>query len=125
MDVNETIARAEAALPGERVPEDERDPRWQAIIALADFIESDPEPVWSFVERWGKHADDDLRAAVATCLLEHLLEHHFALIYPRMERLARSSHLFAETVGMCWQFGQSKVPENAARLESLVEGTRG
>jgi len=43
-----------------------------------------------------------------------------------MERLARSDHSFAETVGMCWQFGQSELPENAARLDGLVKelGTR-
>jgi hypothetical protein len=121
MNVHEAIAAAEAILPGQSAAEGEEDARWQAIIAIGDFVESDPEPVWAFVERWGKHPDDDLRAAIATCLLEHLLEHHFDSVLPRVERLARSDRRFAETLGMCWRFGQSKLGANAFRLASLVK----
>jgi hypothetical protein len=121
MSVAEAIRNAEAILPGQQAAEGEDDPRWQAIIAVAAFIETDPEPVWSFVERWGKHPDDDLRSAMATCILEHLLEYHFDLIFPRMERAARSNPYFAEMVGGCWLFGQSELPENAARLQRLVK----
>jgi hypothetical protein len=124
MNVSEAIARAEAILPGQQAAEGEKDPRWQAIIAVAGFVESDPEAVWSFVERWGKHPDTDLRAAIATCILEHLLEYHFDLIFPRMERLARSNPCFAEMVGGCWLFGQSELAENAARLQWLVKDVR-
>jgi hypothetical protein len=121
MNVNEAIASAEAILAGKEAAEGEQDPRWHAIIAVGEFIETDPEPVWSFVERWGVHPDDDLRSAITTCLLEHLLEFHFDLIFPRMERLARSNRCFAENVGGCWLFGESELPENAARLHRLVE----
>jgi hypothetical protein len=124
VDVNEAIARAEAILPGERAGEGERDPRWQAIIDIGGFIESDPEPIWSFIERWGKRPDEDLRMAIATCLLEHVLECHFDLIFARMERLARSNRWFAEMVGTCWRFGQSELPESAARLEGLMRELR-
>jgi hypothetical protein len=78
MDVLEAIRQAESLLPGEPV-EEGQDPRWQAIIAVGEHIESDPEVVWSFIRRWGSHRQEDLRDAVATCLLEHLLEHHFTL----------------------------------------------
>jgi hypothetical protein len=118
MNVHEAIASAEAILPGKEAAEGERDPRWQAIIAVGGFIETDPKPVWSFVERWGVHPDDDLRAAIATCLLEHLLDCDFDLIFPRMERLARLNPRFAEMVGWCWSFGDS---EHAARLHRLIE----
>ncbi len=121
MNVHEAIASAEAILPGKLAAKDEKDPRWQAIIAVGEFIEADPESVWLFVERWGKYRSKDLRTAIATCLLEHLLEYHFDLIFPRMERLARSNPRFAETVGGCWLFGESEFPENAARLHRLVE----
>jgi hypothetical protein len=124
MDVNEAIANTEAILPGEQAAEGEKDPRWQAIIAVGDFVESDPEPVWLFVERWAQHPDDDLRSAIATCLMEHLLEYHFDLLFPRMEVLARSNRWFAETVGMCWLFGQSELSGNAARLTGLVNELR-
>ena len=52
MNVNEAIAAAEAILPVKEAAEGEKDPHWQAIIAISDFVETDPEPVWLFVERW-------------------------------------------------------------------------
>jgi hypothetical protein len=121
MNVHEAIARAEAILPGKLAAKGEYDPRWQAVIAVGNFVETDPEPLWSFVERWGRHRSQDLRAAIATCLLEHLLEYHFDLVFPRMKRLARSNRRFAELVGWCAEFGQSQLPKNAARLHRLVK----
>jgi hypothetical protein len=119
-DVAKAIREAEALLPGVPV-EDGRDPRWQAIIAVGEHIEDDPEPVWGFISRWGGHAQADLRAAVATCLLEHLLEHHFAAYFPRVEERARADILFADTFLSCSAFGLSKEGENAARFEALKE----
>jgi hypothetical protein len=58
MNIAEAIQNADAVLPGEQAAEGEEDVRWQAIIAVGEFVESDPEPVWSFVERWGKHPND-------------------------------------------------------------------
>jgi hypothetical protein len=119
MNVNEAIAQAEAILPGTAAPEDEKDPRWQAIIAVGEFIEDQPEAVWSFVERWGAYPDNDLRAAIGTCLIEHLLEYHFDLTFPKMERVARSDPNFAQVVDRCWVFGEAGRPDNAARLQQL------
>jgi hypothetical protein len=97
------------------------DPRWQAIIAVGWFIEAEPEAVWGFAARWGKHANADLRMAVATCLLEHLLEHHFELLFPRVEQLARRSVRFADTFTSCWEFGQAELPRNSRRFDALVK----
>lgn len=119
MGIEQAIREAEALLPG--IPVDEGDdPRWQAIIAVGEFIESDPEAVWEFIVRWGCHPEDDLRAAIATCLLEHLLEYHFAQFFPRVEDLAESSGLFGDTFKRCWQFGQSDAPGNAERFKALM-----
>src|SRR5436190_6412056 len=117
--VQRAIARAERILPGAPPPAGKRDPRWQAIIRVGEFIETQPEPVWQFAHRWGKHAQPDLRIAVATCLLEHLLEHHFELLFPRLRRAAMESRRFADTVGSCWWFGQAKARKNAARVKRL------
>jgi hypothetical protein len=73
MTVMAAIRRANAILPGRPAPDGQTDPRWQAVIAVGEFVEAEPEAVWAFVERWGKHANEDLRSAIATCLLEHLL----------------------------------------------------
>jgi hypothetical protein len=120
MGVAEAIRDADALLPG--VPADEgQDPRWQAIIAVAEFIESDPAAVWEFIRRWGGHPQEDLRDAVATCLLEHLLEYHFAGYFPQVEQLAVADPLFGDTFRRCWQFGQALEPGNAERYTALAE----
>jgi hypothetical protein len=118
--VAEAIREADALLPG--VPaEAGQDPRWQAIIAVAAFVESEPDAVWGFVRRWGGHPQEDLRAAVATCLLEHLLERHFAAFFPRVEQLALADPLFGDTFRRCWQLGQAREPGNAERFAALAE----
>ena len=115
MSVYDAIAKAEAVLPGHAAPEGEIDPRWQAIIAIGEFIETERDAVWSFIIRWGGHPDEDLRTAIATCLLEHLLEHHFDNFIARVEQHARADGLFADMVSRCWTFGEAEHPDRAAR----------
>lgn len=124
MTVQEAIAQAEAVLPGAAAPKGKTDPRWQAVIAVAEFIESDPEAVWSFVVRWGCSEDDDLRMAIATCVLEHLLERHFDHFISRVEDTARGNDAFASTVKACWTFGKSEEPSRKARLDRLNASLR-
>ena len=120
MTVHEAIATAERLLPGTAAPDGERDPRWQAIIAVGEHIETHPEEVWMFARRWGASPDKDLRMAVATCLLEHLLEHHFDLLIDRFESATREGRLFADAVSRCWPFGQSADGRRAKRFARLV-----
>ena len=60
--VKRSIARAERILPATPAPEGKCDPRWQAIIRVGEYIETQPEPVWQFAH-CGKHAQADLRMA--------------------------------------------------------------
>ena len=85
MTATEAIAKAEKILPGKVATDEDEDPRWQEIIDIAEFIESEPEIIWDFTLKWGSDPEKDLRMAVATCLLEHLLEHHFDFIFPKVE----------------------------------------
>jgi len=124
MTLRECIRRAEQLLPGKPAAEGQGDPRWQAFIAIGEFVEDEPEEVWDFTRRWGAHPDPDLRAAIATCLLEHLLEHHFEVMLPKIERAIREDPQFVETVRMCWAGGQAESPRNAARLAQLVAGAK-
>lgn len=119
MTVEQVIAEAEKILPGKPAPQGELDPRWQAIIKVGQFIGSDPESVWAFALKWGRHPSSDLRMAVATCLIEHLLGEHFDLVFPRVEAGVKRSRRFADTFCSCWQFGQAKKPENARRMDRL------
>ena len=124
MSVHDAIAKAEEVLPGHVAPDGEIDPRWQAIIAVGDFIETEPETVWSFILRWGGHPDQDLRTAIATCLLEHLLELHFDNFIGRVEQHARADGLFADTVSRCWKFGESEETDRAERFDRLIASIR-
>ncbi len=124
MNVEQAIRIAEQFLPGVRAPDGQEDPRWQAIITVGEYVESDPEAVWQFIVRWGSHPDADLRMAISTCLLEHLLQHHFAIIFPRVESIALQDPLFADTFMLCAKFDQSEEPENSKRVEELAEACR-
>jgi hypothetical protein len=124
MGVAEAIREAEALLPG--IPTDEgQDPRWQAIIEVGEYIWSGPaealEAVWDFTRRWGAHPQEDLRTAIATCLLEHLLERHFTAFFPRVEESALTDPLFGDTFERCWQLGQALEPGNTERYTALSE----
>jgi hypothetical protein len=119
-ELRRLIARAERLLPGRSAPQGKLDPRWQAIIRIADHLREQPEPVWSFTLKWGRHAQADLRAAVATVLLEHLLEHHFELVYPRVRDAARRSTRFRDTLSRCWWLGTAAEPANARKLDRLT-----
>jgi len=121
MTVEEAIAAADAILPGVAAPDGETDPRWQAVIAVAEFIETDPEPVWSFALRWGRYSDQDLQMAIATCVLEHLLEHHFDKYIAKMEEAVLADSHFAGAAASCSKFGQSETSATrSARFDRLM-----
>ncbi|MEN6450232.1 MAG: hypothetical protein ABFC96_07060 [Thermoguttaceae bacterium] len=125
MNVYDAIRNAETILPGTAAAEGKPDPRWKAIIAIGEFIEDEPEPIWSFAERWGQHPDEELRSSIATCLLEHLLELHFDLILPRVARLADSNEQFARMVARCWPSGALAEFESLRRRIMPLAKTHG
>jgi len=98
-----------------------KNPKWAAVGALNKFIRWRPQQVWLVIRRWGQSDDPDTRAAIATCLLEHLLQYHFQTYIDRVDRLARSDPNFAHTVSFCWKFGQSEKCENSARFDAVIE----
>jgi len=76
--------------------------RWQAMIVVGEFIEDRPHDVWRIVEQYGCSPDQDMRAAVATVLLEHLIEHGGDEAHQKAQGLAMRSELLANTLRMCW-----------------------
>jgi hypothetical protein len=89
------------------------------MIAIGHFIQEEPDAIWPFILRWGSSTDEDLRSAIATCLLEHLLQYHFKRFFPLMEEAVRGNALFADTFSKCWKFGQTEEGDNAKRFDSL------
>ena len=94
--------------------------RWQAAIALGELAESDPESAWGLVVSHGSRRLGDVRIAIATCVLEHLLERQFDAFFPRVAATARSSRWFRETFRSCWRMGQAELPRNAKRWQRLL-----
>lgn len=94
--------------------------RWQAAIALGEFVASAPESTWPLVLKHGSRRHVDARMAIATCVLEHVLEHHFDAFFSRVADAARNSRWFANTAGSCWQMGQSELLRNAKRWRRLM-----
>ena len=115
------IAAAEDVLPGTKASDPGNDPRWQAIIRVAEFAESDPDELRRFALKWGIHDDEDLRAGIAACLLEHLLQYHFEQIVPLVAAAAHANPRFANTFLRCLQFGHALEPGNAARFQALQD----
>ncbi len=126
-EVQRVIAKAERVLPGR---ESKRGvcPRWQAIIAVGEFIETNPIPVCDFALKWARRRGRDLGAAIQCCLIEHLLEYHFDLVFPRMSKAARENGRVAEFFIDLWkspfQFGQAIEPKNRVRLKRLSSELR-
>jgi hypothetical protein len=117
------IRQAEAILPGRPAPRGKRDPRWQAIIRVGGFIDSHPESVCEFALKWARRRSRDLQAAISCCLIEHLLEHHFNLVFPQMRKAALKNARVAEhfiEYTPHFKFGQAKLPKNIVRLKRLA-----
>lgn len=119
MTLAETLARADALLLGGPPPAAERDRRWPAVARLAAFIDQEPDAIWAFVARWGSDPDAQVRTAIATCLLEPLLDKHFARCFPLVESAVRGDPRFADTFLLCWPFGEASQDANVRRFSAL------
>ena len=104
------------------IDDPDNDCRWQAIIVVGEYVSSNPSDVWQVVVKYGNSDDSDMRTAVATVLLEHLLEYHFLKFFPRVKRESAKSPLFADTLERCSPFGQAK--RNWRKVESLLKQVR-
>jgi hypothetical protein len=122
LNVHRAIAQAETVLPGP-ASGSSNNTRWEAIIAVGEFIETDPIPVCDFAMKWARRRGRDLQSAIYCCLIEHLLERHFDLVFPRMREAARCDARVAEHFlnwRTHWLFGQARLPEKVNRLKRLA-----
>jgi hypothetical protein len=90
------------------------------MFAVKEVMWSEPELVWPFILRWGRHRTWDLRAAVGCVLLEHLVEWHGDEFFPRVRAAARENWRFANTVSICSDFGPLRQRRRLARLKSDI-----
>jgi hypothetical protein len=93
---------------------------WSAAVEAGEFIETEPHEVWELVKQFGSEPDPELKDAIATCVLEHLLEYHFNDFFGQLEEEVKSGNFeLGETFMRCWKFGQSKLRKNSLRWKKL------
>ena len=97
----------------------DEDTRWQAAIVLGAYSETDPEAIWPLTVKHGSSNNEDTQTAIATCVLEHILEYHFQAFFIRVQHLIQHGNSnFAGTFLICWQFGQAKLPGNSEQFKA-------
>jgi hypothetical protein len=95
--------------------------RWQSQVLLRKFTQSHPQKLWPSVMKWGSVSSNDIRACVACCLLEHILEHHFSEYFPKIESAIKCGNKrLLSTLKICDKIGQTEAPENARRFDKLL-----
>src|SRR5882724_11959274 len=80
--------------------------RWTAASAAGDLIPTKPRSVWNLILKYGSYSNEDVRSAVASCMLEHLLESNFEEYFPLLKtQIIEGNILLTDTFRRCWKFG--------------------
>jgi hypothetical protein len=98
--------------------------RWAAAEAATEYAYTEPEKIWPLVIQFGSSDELDLRQAIASCVLEHVLEHHFETFFPHLEAAIRggNAHL-RHTLKLSWKLGRSEITANSERWDALLSET--
>jgi hypothetical protein len=108
-----------------RLESDLETERWSAAAALGEYVFEYPDRAWPLVVRFGSSDIEDTRQAIATCVLEHILEHHFEAFFPLLEaEIAKGNENLIDTLQLCSKFGQSLEPSHTERWESFLARSR-
>lgn len=120
-DFAATVTRAEAL----RATGDEAK-LWEGATLLGEFAATAPDAIWPMIVRFASSDDAEVRSAIAACVLEHVLEHHFERYFAQSQQLiAAGNQQFADTFSSCWAFGQTELPDNKRRFDTLTQQIRG
>jgi len=96
------------------VSDSENNCRWQAAIVVGMNIEPAPDEAWQIVCEHGNSEDEDMRSAMATILLEHLLEHDFYKYFALIRAEVSAGRLrLLDTLAIC------AFPKDDARTKKL------
>lgn len=97
-----------------------REVRWQAIIVIGEYIPVGirNEEIWNLVIQYSG-VDDDMQQALATVLLEHLLEYDYDCTIKRIATAASDwNTTLRDVLERCWRFGQSDTQWR--RVEQII-----
>lgn len=98
------------------------DVRWQAFIVVGEFMESKPQEVCNIIVTYGASDDEDVRTAVGTVLLEHMIAgRHYGMCMTALKEALRREEgdLLRSTIRQCENFTSQS---GWKRLQSLANG---
>ena len=119
-DVEADMARIQTALDSGKEPD-----IWGTADLLTDLSVQVPEKAWRIIARYGISENEEVRGVIATCALEHLLEHHFESYFNQVEAIVISGNpRFADTLMSCSRFENKMLPDQIKRWDSLLDGIK-
>lgn len=105
------------------ISDSENNCRWQSLIVVSESIETKPDLIWEVISEFGDSEDDDMRTAIATILLEHLLDYDFDKYFPKIrEEILKARYRFIDTLDMCW-FDDNSGP-NYKKVQSFLKNAK-
>ena len=82
MSIGNTSSLPDLKTIRQQLSSDDEKERWRGAADLGEYVFDHPEEAWPLVLEFGSSAVEDTRSAIATCVLEHILEHHFDVYFP-------------------------------------------
>ena len=76
--------------------------RWQSLIIIGEYLDKYPDYIFKIIIKYGSSKDEDMRTAVATILLEHLLEKDFKKYFNLYKNLSTNNYYLLDTLSKCW-----------------------
>jgi hypothetical protein len=94
--------------------------RWGILSVVGRFAHRHPALVWPLVRRWGCSTNEDIRLAIACCVLEHVLESHFRKYFRACRELASKNDRFHDTLKKASRWVRAHLGRQAEPLISFL-----
>jgi hypothetical protein len=98
--------------------------RWQSLIVIGEYIPAGyrNNAIWQLILQYCGR-DEDMQNALATVLLEHLLEHDFYNMFPQVvAEVERGNEWVVDLLERCWAFGEAE--HQWDQVETLIRQYR-
>jgi hypothetical protein len=98
---------------------------WQEAIRLAEYLDREPDRVFAIAMKALSIAREaDTLDALATCIIEHILERNFSYFDHIEKEINRGNGRMIYALAMCRKFGESRNDVNAQRWEDLLSANK-
>ncbi len=97
---------------------------WRIAAESWDDVVRRSSDAWPHLLEALEVADGESVQAIATCVLEHVLEHDFSYFDLVEREIEAGNEKMLKAFLMCSKFGQSKLPQNEQRWDALVSSAR-